>query len=176
VEADAPEALPSRGIADGVVRSLDPRYIPLQRKAGWIGVAAAVPIAALSQAFALFVWRSSLAFVVVGLVACVVLALLAWLAHGWPPLVYRHASYRVDADGLEIRRGVLWREVVNVPRSRVQHTDVSQGPMERSHGLATLIVHTAGVEHAQVQLAGLSYEVALAIRDHLLPRHAADVV
>ena len=71
---------------------------------------------------------------------------------------------------------MLWRQVINVPRSRVQHTDVSQGPLERSHGLATLIVHTAGVEHAQVELAGLPYEVALRLRDHLLPRDASDAV
>jgi membrane protein YdbS with pleckstrin-like domain len=56
----------------------------------------------------------------------------------------------VDARGLEIRRGVFWRSVVNVPRSRVQHTDVSQGPLERSYGLGTLIVYTAGTDHAQV--------------------------
>ncbi|HQX83726.1 MAG TPA: PH domain-containing protein, partial [Vicinamibacterales bacterium] len=77
---------------------------------------------------------------------------------------------------LEIRRGVIWRRVVNVPQTRVQHTDVSQGPIERSHGLSTLIVHTAGTEHAQVALPGLSREDALALRDQLLPRDGRDAV
>ena len=70
----------------------------------------------------------------------------------------------------------MWRAVTNVPRSRVQHTDVSQGPLERSHGLGTLVIHTAGTEHAVVGLSGLDYGTALALRDHLLPRGAVDVV
>lgn len=94
----------------------------------------------------------------------------------WPRKAYAHASYRLDADGLEIRRGVVWRRVINVPRTRVQHTDVSQGPLERSHGLSTLIVHTAGTEHAQVALPGLSREDALALRDQLLPGDDRDAV
>ena len=54
--------------------------------------------------------------------------------------------YRVDADEIEIWSGVLWRQAVVVPRSRVQHIDVSQGPIERSYGLATLSIHTAGTQ------------------------------
>jgi membrane protein YdbS with pleckstrin-like domain len=58
----------------------------------------------------------------------------------------------------------------------VQHTDVSQGPLQRRYGLATLTVHTAGTENAQVQLPGLPHDVALSIRDHLLPGNTADAV
>jgi membrane protein YdbS with pleckstrin-like domain len=76
--------------------------------------------------------------------------------------------YRVDADGIEIRKGVIWRSVVNVPRSRIQHTDVSQGPLERNFALSTLHVFTAGTEHSEVTLAGLQHSRALRIRDHLL--------
>ncbi len=70
--------------------------------------------------------------------------------------------------GIRIRSGVVFRSVVSVPRSRVQHTDVSRGPIERSHGLATLIVHTAGTEHASVTLSGLAESDANAIRDYLI--------
>ena len=47
--------------------------------------------------------------------------------------------------------------MTNVPRSRVQHTDVSQGPLERNHGLGTLVVYTAGTDHAKVELGGLDH-------------------
>ena len=104
------------------------------------------------------------------------LATFAWWQQAWPPLEYRHASYRVDANGLEIRRGVYFRAVTNVPRSRVQHTDVAQGPLQRRFGLATLIVHTAGNESAVVELPGLTHDIALAIRDHLLPGRSDDAV
>lgn len=101
---------------------------------------------------------------------------LAWRAQRWPEVHHRHASYKVDGLGIEIRRGVLWRSVINVPRSRVQHTDVSQGPLERKHGLGTLAIHTAGTQHARVSLAGLDHATALRIRNHLLPREGGDGV
>jgi len=102
--------------------------------------------------------------------------LLGWWAWAWPALAYRYTSYRVDTEGLEIRRGVLFRQVITVPRSRVQHTDVTQGPLERRFQLGTLAVHTAGTVHARVQLGGLSHAVALDLRDRLLPTGAGDAV
>jgi membrane protein YdbS with pleckstrin-like domain len=82
----------------------------------------------------------------------------------------------VDDRTIEIRRGVYWRAVITVPRSRVQHTDVSQGPLERSFGLGTLVIYTAGTEHAKVSLSGLEHTRALRIREHLLPTEGGDAV
>ena len=59
-------------------------------------------------------------------------------AHVWPVLELRHTRWRIDTDGLEIRRGVVWRHTISVPRERIQHTDVAQGPIQRRFGLATL--------------------------------------
>lgn len=169
-----PDALP---IADGVDHQLDPRWIVLQRQTGWIS---AVAYSLLWLAIA---WVT---INVADLSTSGARALLAaWavvtIAHGWwkqrrPAIAYRHAAYRVDADGIEIRRGIFFRSVINVPRSRVQHTDVSQGPFERRFGLGTLTIHTAGASHAMVSLAGLEHGRALRIRDYLLPRDRSDVV
>ena len=93
---------------------------------------------------------------------------LAGVSLVWPPLAWKRASFRLDSDGLELRRGVWWRHVVRVPRSRVQHTDVTQGPIERSFGLSTLVVHTAGTSNASVQVEGLAAATAGEIRDFLI--------
>jgi membrane protein YdbS with pleckstrin-like domain len=53
---------------------------------------------------------------------------IGWLSYAWPAVHYRHVSYTLDDEGIEIRTGVWWRQVMSVPRSRVQHIDVSQGP------------------------------------------------
>jgi membrane protein YdbS with pleckstrin-like domain len=100
----------------------------------------------------------------------------AWAAWSYPSLRYRHTSYRVDARGIEIRKGVWWRRVQCVPRSRIQHTDVSQGPVERRFGLATLSVFTAGTEYSRISLGGLAHEDALRIRDHLIAGSEGDGV
>ena len=161
----------------GETRGLDPRIIPLQKLTGAIFTAVVAAGSLIGVASA---WVSSGFSPVVlagwGIVWLVGNALLLWHSLRWPALEYRHASYRVDDEGIEIRRGVLWRTVTNVPRSRVQHTDVSQGPLERRYGLGTLVVYTAGTDHAKVVLQGLAHEVALEIREHLMPERGSDAV
>jgi membrane protein YdbS with pleckstrin-like domain len=163
-------------IADGVERQLDPRFIPLQRIRATI---TATILAIVSFVFVISLWAGSgslfLGFLLVPLWA-VVVAGLAWLMLRWPAVAYRFAWYRVDDEGIEIREGVYWRTLTNVPRSRVQHTDVSQGPLERRFGLGTLIVYTAGTQHSQVKLPGLDFDIARRIRAHLLPGEDSDAV
>jgi membrane protein YdbS with pleckstrin-like domain len=69
---------------------------------------------------------------------------------------------------------VYWRAIVAVPRSRVQHIDVLQGPLRRRFGLAALVIFTAGTEHSSVRLDNLEHPVALALRDQLLPQASDD--
>lgn len=163
-------------VADGVLRTLDPRAVTWSRFVGAIvsaclsgGHALAVLILLLTPAPP---WVKAL----VAALWVPVVALLAWLTWSWPEIEHRHLTYAVDAQGIEIRRGVVWRSVVNVPRSRVQHTDVSQGPLERRFGLGRLKIYTAGTENAQVELHGLGHAVALSIRDHLVRAGADDAV
>ena len=112
-----------------------------------------------------------------GLVSLVLASfLVTGLSLWWPALSYRYTAYRVSERGMRIRRGVVWRTVSSVPRSRVQHTDVSQGPIERMFGLATLVIYTAGTHHASVLLSGLAHDTALRIRDHLIAGGEDDAV
>lgn len=164
------------GIADGVHHPLDPRYVPLQRIHGAIGT---VVLAGVSFVAIVSFWIASEqpwlgVFLVPAWVGLMVLA--AWHFQRWPGVSYQYVSYRVDRLGIEIRRGVYWREVTTVPRSRVQHTDVSQGPLERRFGLGTLVIHTAGTANAKVTLSGLEHSVAGRIRDHLIPGDQDDAV
>jgi membrane protein YdbS with pleckstrin-like domain len=160
----------SASVADGVLHSLDPRYVSHGRLVG--GITAIAVASGLLMALIIVllvvndmprVLRAAIPIVTFG--AIVALGIFAWR---WPVLEQRYAAYRLDRDGIEIRKGVLWRSVTNVPRSRIQHTDVSQGPLERNFGLSTLHVFTAGTEHSEVTLPGLEHERALRIRNHLL--------
>jgi membrane protein YdbS with pleckstrin-like domain len=171
-----PAASPDAG-PDGREYPLDPRHVTVERISGWIafGVIAGPTLVGLliANIFAPLSIDVRLAMTAAWLF---VAGWLAWGAHIWPPIAHRYASYRVDNEGIEIKRGVVWRRIVSIPRSRIQHTDVSQGPLERSYGLGTLVIYTAGTEHARVHLAGLDHRIALRIRDHLLARMADDVV
>jgi len=175
MEASA-DPLPAESVADGVTRSLDPRVVPLDRLAGYIftGILSGfIALAALIAWLAADSWWLPVAITVAW---PVVTAGVLWLSYAWPAIDYRHYFYCVDERGIEIRHGVFWRSVENVPRSRVQHIDVSQGPLERRFGLGKLSIYTAGTEYALVALRGLTHERALRIRDHLLPGETQDAV
>lgn len=157
-------------VADGVLHSLDPRSVSHGRLVGGITALAVTSALLMGLIIVLLavhdiprLLRAAIPIATFGAIAA--LGVFAWR---WPVLDHRHAAYRLDHDGIEIRKGVWWRSVANVPRSRIQHTDVSQGPLERNFGLSTLHVFTAGTAHSEVTLHGLEHERALRIRNHLL--------
>ncbi|HXV12858.1 MAG TPA: PH domain-containing protein [Candidatus Krumholzibacteria bacterium] len=171
--SDAPDP-----IADGALHSLDPRHVTHGRLVGGItvlAIATGVLIAMIIVLLAVDGMPKSLRLSIplATLATIVGLGILAWR---WPVLEHRRTAYRVNDDGIEIRKGVYWRQVINVPRSRIQHTDVSQGPLERNFELSTLHVFTAGTEHSEVTLPGLAHPLALRIRDHLLTGDEHDAV
>ena len=96
-----------------------------------------------------------------------IMTLLGWFLHTWPALEHRHLSWRLNAVGLEIQKGVWWQHRITVPRDRVQHVDVAQGPLMRRYGLAKLIVHTAGTHAPTIELPGLSMAVAQDLKTQL---------
>jgi|HigsolmetaAR202D_1030399.scaffolds.fasta_scaffold04604_6 membrane protein YdbS with pleckstrin-like domain len=91
----------------------------------------------------------------------------AWFV---PPAYYRKLRFAIDEDGIKIERGVLWRSFTALPKVRVQHSDVSQGPLQRHFGVATLKLYTAGSRYTKVELPGLEQSEAIALRDVLLAR------
>ncbi len=85
-----------------------------------------------------------------------------------PQAYYRRLRFGVDATGIAIERGILWRSRIALPRARIQHTDVSQGPLQRRFGVGTLKLYTAGSRYTKIELPGLAHAEAIALRDALL--------
>jgi membrane protein YdbS with pleckstrin-like domain len=100
--------------------------------------------------------------------AVLIILTIAWMVIYLPRWSHNATGWRLDSQDLKIRTGIFWRKVVSVPRSRVQHADVQQGPLARSFRVATLVVHTAGTQNASVPLEGLSHGIAEQIRDELI--------
>jgi membrane protein YdbS with pleckstrin-like domain len=176
-EEEVAAAAPLVQTVDAPEHQVDRRYISLSRISSWLVTAVVSLVTMVGLLIAGLVLRPSLpvtlAFFAVWVVACGALGILG---HVWPVLEHRHLFYRLSEQGIQIRRGVFWRQVITVPRNRIQHTDVSQGPLERRFGLATVLVHTAGTEFARVALPGLENGRALAIRDHLMAGGEDDAI
>jgi len=82
-------------------------------------------------------------------------------------LRYRSWAYEVREDSLYLERGVVTTVQTVVPYVRIQHVDVSRGPVERAFGLSTTVVYTAGSRGADVSIPGLSPERAADLQARL---------
>jgi membrane protein YdbS with pleckstrin-like domain len=82
-----------------------------------------------------------------------------------PQRIYARLHYRLTEKLLQVVRGWLFHVDTVVPLVRVQHIDVTRGPLEKLFGVATLVVHTAGTHNSLVTLPGLAPERAAEIRD-----------
>ncbi|MFO0939310.1 MAG: PH domain-containing protein [Pirellulales bacterium] len=101
---------------------------------------------------------------------------LCWLTFVWPKLEFKYYRWRLDEECLEIHRGVWWKHRIAVPLGRVQHADVSQGPLLRKFDLGELVIHTAGTGESKVELKGLAHSTAMALRDRLVAQAQTRVV
>ena len=90
---------------------------------------------------------------------------------------YRAWGYAERDVDLLLRRGVMFRKLTIVPYGRMQFVDVSQGPLARSLGLATVKLHTAAAA-SDAEIPMLDEPEARRLRDRLTAlgeAHAAGV-
>lgn len=62
------------------------------------------------------------------------------------------------------RSGLFWRKTVIVAFNRVQHVEVSSGPLQRKFGMASVKIFTAGGSSVDLRVDGLTTERAEQIR------------
>ncbi len=99
----------------------------------------------------------------VGGVFATAVALALWFAYRR----YRYTFWKLDRDGFAVKRGRVWQWETRVPTTRVQHMDLKRGPLERAHGLASVILHTAGTRLSAVGVSGMDHHDAERLRDYL---------
>ena len=164
---------PQPDSSEASFQSLDPRIVSAERISNWIFLAVVAIGGLVAQVVYLALnWPpGSTASVISGgsaIAYVLLLIFLVWAGHFYPAKAYRHAAWRLNEQGLEIRRGVWWKHEITIPRARVQHTDVHQGPLMRKFGLARLVINTAGTQNASIALDGLSLETAQRLRSELV--------
>jgi membrane protein YdbS with pleckstrin-like domain len=71
-------------------------------------------------------------------------------------------------DDVIARYGVVWRVSRSIPRVRVQHVDVSSGPIDRALGLVEVSLHVAGSAGPVLTIPGLAPPEAETLREALL--------
>jgi membrane protein YdbS with pleckstrin-like domain len=169
--AAADTGVETTGIETELERAVAERVVPVWRWSAAIGFTP--PVIAASVFVVGATVASSPAAIPLWIGWALLLAAVAAYVWKYPPARHRHLRYRIDDMGITIRDGVFWRTWSAVPRVRIQHTDVSQGPLMRHYGVAELKLYTAGSRFTRIDLPGLEHAVALALRDEL-QQHADD--
>jgi len=76
--------------------------------------------------------------------------------------------YELGDDDLAVAKGVFWKSWRFVNRNRIQHVDLSSGPIARALGLVHVSVFVGGMQAAAVSIPGLSTHEAEMLRGKLI--------
>lgn len=83
---------------------------------------------------------------------------------------YRHKGYALREHDIAFRTGLFWRKTTILPFDRVQHAEVTQGPLQRRFGVSTLKFFTAGGSSVDLKIEGLLADEAERLRVAVLAR------
>ncbi|MCW8126138.1 PH domain-containing protein [Microbulbifer halophilus] len=100
--------------------------------------------------------------------------LLVGLMVFWAPRRARYTRYRVGDGDVRLHTGAWWRTALGVPTNRIQHLEITQGPLERRLDLSRLALFTAGGQGSDLKIPGLRSDTARALKAELLARIAAE--
>lgn len=101
-------------------------------------------------------------FLVIGIIVAITAVFGGWL---W--LAWRRMGYRLDAETLHVRSGVVFTENRRVPLDRVQAVAIARPFLARILGLGNVVVESAGGADSNVTI-GLLDEARLArLRDNI---------
>ncbi|MCI2264766.1 PH domain-containing protein [Sediminivirga luteola] len=102
------------------------------------------------------------------LIGALLLVLLVVGLGSW--LLWRSMGYRVDAESVSLRKGLLNRSHRTARLDRVQSIDIAQPLLARLLNLSSLTFDVAGGDDSEIAIEFLAKDEALRLRDQLLAR------
>mgnify|MGYP000394656666 CR=1 FL=1 len=87
---------------------------------------------------------------------------------------FKKKSYAIRQKDIVYNSGLFWQSSIVIPFNRVQHCEVSQGPIDRFYNLAELKIFTAGGASSDLSISGLSPETAARIKDFIVIKTGID--
>lgn len=106
----------------------------------------------------------------------IALPIILILSLAYNVLSVRLRGIAVRNHDIAFKKGVIWQQVTILPLSRVQHTEIHRGPLERKLGLASLRLYSAGGMSADLSISGLSHhdckDIRQFVQDYTQPTHS----
>ncbi|MFT5789261.1 MAG: putative membrane protein [Shewanella sp.] len=76
--------------------------------------------------------------------------------------------FKIDANKLNIKHGVIFKKVDEIPFNKIQNVRLQQPLYFRPMGLYSIVVETAGSKGNEAELSALDYKEALALKKRLM--------
>lgn len=151
-------------VADITFTALDPKY-------RWINLSQPLLILAIISTpmviLSFITDQLSLGYLGWGLYCVIVL--LSFAYHYVAATKRRYALREAD---LLYQEGIFWHTTTAVAFNRVQHIDLTHGPLERKYNIATIKCFTAGGSSVDLKVPGLPKEDAEVLRAFILSKTA----
>lgn len=103
---------------------------------------------------------------------------LVWLISSFvlTKMGYSIRGYKVREKDIIHRRGVIFKNITSIPFNRVQHCEISQGPIQRIFDLHTIQIFTAGGSTSDLSIPGLKGDTAQKIKDFIIKKTIEETV
>ena len=88
------------------------------------------------------------------------------------PIGYKRRSYALRERDLTYKKGWIFSSMITIPFNRIQHTEISRGPIERKFELSTLKIYTAGGSTSDLSIPGLEVEEAEQLKEFVAQKAA----
>ncbi len=131
------------------------------------GVAQAVPALAILVASAASSERVELRLVIAGVGILILLTIV------YAFLAYLRFGYQLTDSRINVRKGVLHRELLNIDKDRIQNVTIHEPFYFRPFALAAIGIDTAGSSGKEIRLPGIKLQQARRLRDELVDEQAA---
>ena len=83
-------------------------------------------------------------------------------------------SYAIREKDIIYNSGLFWRSSIAIPFNRVQHCEVSIGPIDRIFGLSELKIFTAGGSSSDLKIVGLTPDTSNRLKDFIVTKTGID--
>lgn len=152
-------------------QAVDPAYLKLLR----INLLFQLVIA--GGALAVFLWFMPPEIkIFFQIIAAIYGVIFLWLFFRWAPKTVSRLQYWLRDDDIQMQKGYLYWRHLSIASNRIQHLEVTQGPIERYLGLSSLVIYTAGTMGSDMKLPGLRLETAQTIKARLLKKINAEEI
>ncbi|WP_407269959.1 PH domain-containing protein [Radiobacillus sp. PE A8.2] len=118
-----------------------------------------VVIGVLFWLYYFFAWPIWVFWLLIGLIVLSVIGVIWSIIE--PVLLYRSWSYQYDDEYLQLSYGILTKEWVTIPMTKIQSVSTSQGPIMKRYDTRSIKVETMGSAHV---IPALEENLALQLR------------